>query len=264
MRKFIPFLSKPPVVPVIRLHGSIGTSARSLSDHSVAPLLERAFAKGKPAALALVINSPGGSPVQSSLIAARIRRLADEKDVPVHAFIEDIAASGGYWLASAADYIWADESSILGSIGVISSGFGFHELMERHGIERRVHTAGRSKSFADPFKPQTPEDLTRIEALLQPLHQNFIAQIKARRGARLAEGADLFNADIWLGRQAVDLGLADGIGHLVPKMKELYGDKVRLMPFGAKRGLLSRFGLSMTDAVLSSVEERAHWARYGL
>lgn len=264
MKHLIPFVSKAPLVPVIRLQGSIGMGGRSLSDQSIGQVISRAFSKGKPAAVALVINSPGGSPVQSSLIAARIRRLAAEKDVPVHAFIEDVAASGGYWLASAADYIWADESSILGSIGVISSGFGFHELIARHGIERRVHTAGRSKSFGDPFKPERPEDVARIEALLGPLHETFIAQIKARRGARLAEGADLFNADIWLGRRAVELGLADGIGHLVPKMKELYGDKVRLVPHGPKRGLLSRFGLSMTDAVLSSVEDRAIWARYGL
>ena len=154
MKHYIPFLRKPPMVPVIRLQGAIGTGGRSLSDQALAPLINRAFSRGKPAAVALVINSPGGSPVQSSLIAARIRRLADEKQVPVHCFVEDIAASGGYWLAVAADQIWVDPSSLVGSIGVIYAGFGFHELMQRNGVERRVHTAGKSKSFADPFKPE--------------------------------------------------------------------------------------------------------------
>lgn len=263
MKKFIPFLKKPPLVPVIRLQGAIGTSGRGLSDAGLAPLIERAFAKGKPAAIALVINSPGGSPVQSSLIAARIRRLADEKSVPVHAFIEDVAASGGYWLAVAADDIWVDKSSIIGSIGVISSGFGFADFIERHGIERRVHTAGRSKGFGDPFKPQTEEDIARLQALLGPLHENFIEHVKARRGAKLAE-ADLFNADIWLGQKAVDLGLVDGIGHLKPKLQELYGPKVRLLPLGQKKGLLRRIGVQAVEGAMASVEERALMARYGL
>ncbi|MFE3838263.1 S49 family peptidase [Pseudogemmobacter sonorensis] len=264
MRIALPFLPKPPVVPVIRLQGAIAPGGRGLNDQGLAPVIERAFARGKPAAVALVINSPGGSPAQSSLIASRIRRLSDEKNVPVHAFVEDVAASGGYWLATAADRIWVDESSILGSIGVISAGFGFAELMERHGIERRVHTAGRSKSFADPFRPQSEEDVARIRALLAPLHETFIAQVKARRGTRLAEGEDLFNADIWLGRRAVELGLADGVAHLAPKMKELYGEKVRLMPLGQKKGLLRRFGLAAGEAALATFEERALWARYGL
>jgi signal peptide peptidase SppA len=206
MRRFIPFLKSPPLVPVIRLQGTIGMGVRSLSDASLAPVIERAFSRGKPAAVALAINSPGGSPAQSSLIAARIRRLADEKSLPVHAFVEDVAASGGYWLATAADQIWADESSILGSIGVISAGFGFPEALARLGVERRVQTAGRSKSLADPFRPQTEEDVARIRALIEPLHQIFIAQVQARRGVRLDATADLFNADIWLGRRAVDLG----------------------------------------------------------
>lgn len=257
-------MPKPPVVPVIRLQGSIGTGGRALSYASLAPLIERAFGRGKPAAVAIVVNSPGGSPVQSSLIAARIRRLADEKKVPVHCFVEDVAASGGYWLAVAADKIWVDPSSLVGSIGVIYASFGFHELMQKNGVERRVHTAGKSKSFADPFKPERPEDVERIHKMLAPLHDNFIAHVKARRAGRLAPDADLFNADIWVGQASVDLGLTDGIGHLVPKMKELYGDKVRLVPFGQKRGLLQRFGLDIADTVMGTVEERALWARYGL
>lgn len=264
MRRFIPFLPKSPVVPVIRLQGQIGSGSRGLSDAALAPVIERAFTRGKPAAVALVINSPGGSPVQSSLIAARIRRLADEKKIPVHAFVEDIAASGGYWLACAADDIWADASSILGSIGVIYAGFGLNDLIGRHGIERRVHTAGRSKSFGDPFKPETEEDVARIRALLSPLHDNFIAYVKARRGAKLQEGADLFNADIWVGQRAADLGLIDGIAHLKPKLQALYGDKVSLQPLGLKKGILQRFGMGMADTAMASVEERALWARYGL
>ena len=263
MRRLIPFLPKPATVPVIRLSGTIGTGARALSDAALAPLIEKAF-RSKPVAVALAIDSPGGSPVQSSLIAARIRRLAKEKRVPVHAFVEDIAASGGYWLATAADDIWADRASIVGSIGVIHAGFGFPELMARHGIERRVETAGKSKSFADPFRPQTPEDSARIRALLEPMHGIFIDQVRARRGAKLAADADLFNADIWLGDEAARLGLIDGIAHLKPKLMQLYGPKVRLVPLGRKRGLLQRMGLSVVDSGLGAVEDRALRARYGL
>ena len=260
--RFIPFLKRPPLVPVIRLQGSIGTGRSALSDAALAPVIEKAF-RMKPAAVALVINSPGGSAVQSSLIAARIRRLALEKGVKVHAFVEDVAASGGYWLACAGDEIWVDDSSILGSIGVIFASFGFPEAMARQGIERRVITAGTSKSLADPFLPQKTEDVARLRALQAPIHAAFIAHVKARRGAKLAE-ADLFNADVWVGQQAVDLGLADGLAHLVPKMKSLFGDKVRLVPFGQKRGLLSRFGLGVAENLMQSVEDRALWARYGL
>jgi serine protease SohB len=263
MRRFIPFLPKPSQVPVIRLGGTIGTGARSLNDEALAPLIDRAF-KGKPVAVAMLVNSPGGSAVQSSLIAARIRRLADEKKVPVHAFVEDVAASGGYWLACAADDIWVDDSSIVGSIGVIFASFGFPELMARQGVERRVVTAGKSKSFADPFLPQKPEDIDRLKALQTPIHQAFIDHVKRARGKRLNETADLFNADVWVGRQAVDLGLVDGVAHMVPKLKALYGDKVRLVPFGRKRSLMQRLGLAMVDQTLGALEDRALWARYGL
>ena len=262
MMKIIPFLKRGPLVPVIRLSGGIGTGRNALSDAALAPVIEKAF-RMKPAAVALVINSPGGSAVQSSLIAARIRRLADEKSVPVHAFVEDVAASGGYWLACAADQIWVDASSIVGSIGVIFASFGFPDLMAKQGIERRVVTAGRSKSFADPFLPQKPEDIDRLRALQDPIHAAFIAHVKARRGSRLAD-ADLFNADIWVGQGAVDLGLVDGVAHLVPQMNALFGDKVRLLPLGQKRSLLSRFGLTIAEDTLSAVEDRALWARYGL
>lgn len=262
MKRFIPFLKKSLLVPVIRLQGSIGTGRNALSDAGLAPVIEKAF-RMKPAAVALVINSPGGSAVQSSLIAARVRRLAAEKGVKVHAFVEDVAASGGYWLACAGDDIWVDDSSLVGSIGVIFASFGFPDLMARQGVERRVVTAGKSKSFADPFLPQKPEDVEKLRALQGPIHQAFIAHVKARRGARLAD-ADLFNADVWVGQAAVDLGLADGVAHLVPKLKALYGDKVRLVPMGQKRGLLARFGSNLAEDALHQVEERALWARFGL
>lgn len=265
MRRFIPFVSRPPRVAVLRLQGAIGAGPRGgLSDAGLAPLLERLFRKGRPAAVALAINSPGGSPVQSSLIAARIRRLATEQAIPVHAFVEDVAASGGYWLATAADDIWADASSVLGSIGVISAGFGFQDLIGRYGIERRVHTAGESKSFLDPFRPEKPEDVARLTAILDPIHEAFKAQVASRRGAKLVSGRDLFTGEVWVGAQAVEVGLADGIAHMVPKLKELYGDKVRLVTYGPRRGLLRRFGLSLAEDTLSAIDERALWARFGL
>jgi signal peptide peptidase SppA len=263
MKRFIPFLPKPPLVPVIRLNGTIGTGTRSLNDEALASLIEKAF-KLKPVAVALQVNSPGGSAVQSSLIAARIRRIADEKDIPVHAFVEDVAASGGYWLACAADDIWVDPSSLVGSIGVIFASFGFPELMARQGVERRVVTAGRSKSFADPFLPQKPEDIERLKALQTPIHQAFIDHVKHARGKRLVETADLFNADIWVGQQSVDLGLTDGVAHMTPKLKELYGEKVKLFPLGRKRSLFQRLGISLVDETFGAVEDKALWARYGL
>lgn len=263
MRRFIPFLPRLPLVPVIRLSGTIGGGTRALNDEALAPQVEKAF-KMKPSAVVLQVNSPGGSAVQSSLIAARIRRLADEKNIPVHAFVEDVAASGGYWLACAADDIWVDPSSIVGSIGVIFASFGFPELMARQGVERRVVTAGKSKSFADPFLPQKPEDVDRLKALQTPIHQAFIDHVKHSRGKRLNDSADLFNADIWVGQQSVDLGLTDGVAHMVPKLKTLYGEKVRLVPLGRKRSLFQRLGLSLVDETLGAVEDRALWARYGL
>ena len=263
MRHLIPFLNRSPLVAVVRLQGMIAAGGRGLNDAALAAVLERAFRRGKPAAVALAINSPGGSPVQTALIAARVRRLAGERGVPVHAFVEDVAASGGYWLAVSADQIWVDPSSVVGSIGVISAGFGFHELLARQGIERRVHTAGGSKSFLDPFRPEKPEDVARLTALQEPIHRAFIAEVKARRGARLAD-KDLFTGDVWVGEQAVALGLADGIAHLVPKMKELFGDKVRFAAHGPRRSLWQRFGASMLGDVMTGIEERALWARYGL
>jgi signal peptide peptidase SppA len=262
------FLRRRDRVTVLRLEGVIGPGARfggpALTDSRLAPLVEAAFRRGRPKAVALAINSPGGSPAQSSLIAARIRRLADERRVPVHAFVEDVAASGGYWLATAADRIHLDPNSIVGSIGVISASFGFHDLLARHGVERRVYTAGEDKSLLDPFRPERPEDVERLKRLQAIIHANFIAQVKARRGERLNGGEELFSGDIWVGQAGVDAGLADGIGHLAPTMKQLYGDKVRFTVIAPRRPLFRRLGLPGVGEALDAVEARALWSRYGL
>ena len=249
---------------VVRLQGAISNSGQGLDDPSLAGVIEKAFRKGKPAAVALQINCPGGSPVQSSLIAARIRRLSEEKEVPVYAFVEDVAASGGYWLACSADEIYADLGSILGSIGVISAGFGFSDLIGNHGIERRVHTAGKSKSMLDPFQKEKPADVKRLKGWLEQLHSVFVDYVKSRRGAKFADNPDLFTGDVWIGTNAVDQGLIDGIDHLVPFMKAKFGDKVRLRRYGPKRSLFQRLGTSITSATVSGMEERAAFARFGL
>ena len=262
----IPYLNRAPMVAVLRLQGMIATGGNPgrLNDAGLAPLIEAAFRRGKPKAVALVINSPGGSPVQSALIAARIRRLAEETDIPVTAFVEDVAASGGYWLATAADEIFADANSIVGSIGVISAGFGLQDMIAKLGVERRVYTSGKSKSQLDPFRPENPEDVARLKALQNDVHENFITQVKTRRGAKLSDNDELFTGAFWLGRQAVDLGLVDGIGHLVPMMQARYGDKTRFRVYGMRKPLLARFGLSLMGDALALAEERALYARFGV
>ena len=265
----LPF-DRRPRVALVRLSGAI--SARpgfggGLSLSSAAPSLERAFGMRRVAAVFLALNSPGGSPVQSSLIAARIRSLADEKKVPVVACVEDAAASGGYWIACAADEIVADPSSILGSIGVISAGFGFQEAIARYGVERRLRTAGTEKSFLDPFRPERPEDAERLRALLDDLHGEFRGWVSSRRGARLkAPAEELFTGRFWPGRRAVELGLADRLGDARGEARRRFGEKVRLVPVGGpRRPLLQRLlpGVSAEGAI-AALEERAAWARLGL
>ncbi len=264
MKRYVPFLKSNPTVSVVRLQGAIGAGPRApLSDEALRPVLERAF-KRKPAAVALVINSPGGSPVQSALIGARIRRLAQEKNIPVHAFVEDVAASGGYWLACAADDIWADYGSIIGSIGVISAGFGAHIFLARQGLERRVYTAGESKSMLDPFRPEQPEDVERLKTILEDMHVGFKDWVQTRRGKKLTTDENLFDGRVWLGQKATGLGLIDGLAHIEDKMKELYGEKVKFRHFGRKRSLFSRFGANMAQDALAGIEERAAYARFGL
>lgn len=265
MRNWLPFLKSDPTVAIVRLSGVIASQSRgALNDASIGPLLEKAFSKGKPVAVALEISSPGGSPVQSSLIGARIRRLATEKEIPVIAFVEDVAASGGYWLAAAADEIYGDPSSVVGSIGVISASFGVHELIERHGVERRVYTAGTSKSMLDPFRPEKEEDVARLKTLLEDIHTNFKDHINTRRAGKLPTDQDLFTGEVWLAKRAVELGLIDGIGHLNPMMKERFGDKVKFRRYGQRRGLLSRFGAQVVQDAVQGIEERAAYARFGL
>ena len=268
IKKWIPFSKSKPRVSVLRLDGLISPSGRvsggALNDASIAPIAERAFKKKKFREVALVINCPGGSPVQSSLIASRIRRLADENGLKVTAFIEDLAASGGYWLATAADEIYADKASILGSIGVISASFGFHEMIGKLGIERRLYTAGRNKSFLDPFEPEKTTDVRRLKSLHKSLHATFIQHVKERRGERLDADTDVFNGDFWLAEKAVELGLADGIGHLVPVMKERYGDDVKFSVYGRRRPWLSRIGTGVVQGIAAEIEERAYRYQYGI
>lgn len=271
MRNPLTLFRRRDRVTVLRLEGVIGSGSRFgapvLTDTRLAPLVEAAFRRGKPRAVALAINSPGGSPAQSSLIAARIRRLADELKIPVHAFVEDVAASGGYWLATAADRIHVDGNSIVGSIGVISASFGLQDFIARHGIERRVHTAGADKSMLDPFRPERPEDVERLKRFQAQIHRNFIAQVKERRGERL-RGEDLFTGEIWIGGAAVETGLADGVGHLVPTMRGLYGEDVHFTVVAPRRPLFRRLGLpgvgEAIEATFDAVEARALWSRFGL
>jgi signal peptide peptidase SppA len=263
-----------PTVGVVRLAGTIGLPSslrnRGLSISSLAGPLERAFALKNLRAVALAINSPGGSAVQSSLIAKRIRTLAADKNVPVLAFVEDIAASGGYWLATAGDEIYADESSLVGSIGVVSASFGFAELLQRVGIERRIHTAGARKAMLDPFRAERAEDVARLAQVQQEMHDNFKAQVRERRGSRLkGDETDLFNGDIWTARPALALGLIDGIGDLRSILRDRYGDEVNLVPVAPQRGWLRRrLGLEQSDGwaeqIMAAIEERGLWARYGL
>ena len=290
-RRFIPIkaLRNPaPLVSVIRLSGVIGGRSgpvgSGLTLNGFEKSIESAFSAKRVKAVALAINSPGGSPVQSALIARRIRALADEKNIPVIAFAEDVAASGGYWLACAADEIYADENSIVGSIGVVSAGFGFPALLEKAGIERRVHTAGDKKAILDPFAPENPDDITHLKELQSEIHQQFKDHVRANRGDRLggASGADedlLFSGAFWTGERAVEMGLVDGLGDLRTVMREKFGDKVRLPVMTEPKGWLQKkLGMSavMTTApsgwasggwasgLIGALDERAHWSRFGL
>ena len=272
------FRNPPPIVAVLRLSGVIAASALPLRSGTLnlaalAGSIERAFALKDAKAVALAINSPGGSPVQSALIQGRIRQLADEKKLPVIAFAEDVAASGGYWLALAADEIYADQNSIVGSIGVISSGFGFTDLIARLGIERRVHTQGERKTLLDPFRPERAEDVARLERLQKEMYDSFVALVRERRGAKLAdpEANGLFTGDIFTGRRAAELGLIDGLGDLRSVLRGRFGDKVKLRVIGESRGWLRRrlgFAPSQPaewlDGLLAALENRALWARFGL
>ncbi|MGI5126671.1 S49 family peptidase [Pseudonocardia sp. CA-107938] len=276
----LPGRTGKPVVSMVRLHGVIaamsGPLPRSvINAQAVEKTLERAFAPEKLSAVALLINSPGGSPTQSALVADRIRQLADDKGVPVLAFCEDVAASGGYWLACAADEIYAHPTSIVGSIGVISSGFGLDGLIERFGVSRRLYTAGVSKSRLDPFLPEKPEDVDWLRGLQDQLHEMFRDWVITRRGDRLTTDTDLFTGEVWTGANAVPLGLTDGVGTARAVLTERYPD-ADLVPVDHRKPLLARLGLGASPAAMrdtradlllglaQAVEVRAAWARYGL
>jgi signal peptide peptidase SppA len=285
VKQLIPakFRRDVPVVPVVRLSGVIGavTPLRpGLTLAGIARTLERAFATRHAKAVALVINSPGGSPVQSRQIYLRIRQLAAEKKLPVLVFVEDVAASGGYMIACAGDEIFCDPSSILGSIGVVGGSFGFQDLLKRIGVERRLYTAGEHKAMLDPFLPEDPDDVARLKALQREIHAIFIALVKGSRGARLKGTEDvLFTGEYWAGEKSVSLGLADKIGDIRSTLRERYGEKV-LTPVvapasGMLAGLLGRKspgagalaafdGIGgLPDDLISALETRAIWAKFG-
>ncbi|WLB21570.1 S49 family peptidase [Bradyrhizobium japonicum] len=285
LMQYLPARFRPgtAVVPVVRLSGVIGavTPLRpGMTLAGVARVLERAFSYRNAKAVALVINSPGGSPVQSRQIYLRIKQLAAEKKLPVLVFVEDVAASGGYMIACAGDEIICDPSSILGSIGVVGGSFGFQEAIKRLGIERRLYTAGAHKAMLDPFLPENPDDVARLKALQREIHQIFIALVKESRGARL-KGADdtLFTGEYWAGESSIALGLADGIGDLRSTLRARYGEKVLTpviaQPTGLLSGLLGRKSpgtgqlsametmAGLPDELISAVETRAIWAKFG-
>ncbi|MDC9823675.1 S49 family peptidase [Devosia sp. ZB163] len=259
-----------PVIPVVRLHGVIAADQRPgrLNIEMAAPLLKRAFAMKQAPAVAIIVNSPGGSAVQSRLISKRIRDLAAENDKRVLVFVEDAAASGGYFIATAGDEIIADPSSIVGSIGVIYAGFGFVETLKKVGIDRRVHTAGRNKSTLDPFLPEKAEDVERIKSMETDIHQVFIDWVKARRGDRLKASDDsLFTGEFWSGIKGLELGLVDGLGDIHEVLRSRFGDKVDLVQISPKRGLFAmpRLGFAaLAGDVAAQLEDRSVWARLGL
>ncbi|GAA3805937.1 MULTISPECIES: S49 family peptidase [Amycolatopsis] len=260
------------VVAVVKLHGVITPTPSPLARGTinlaaVESALTRAFDHDRLKAVALQINSPGGAPTQSGLVAERIRQLAAKKPgVPVIAFCEDVAASGGYWLACAADEIYAHRTSMVGSIGVISGGFGFTGLLERFGIERRVHTAGENKKRLDPFAPEKPEDVEWLKKMHAQLHEMFVEWVKERRGDRLADTEELFTGDVWLGAKAVELGLVDGIGNLREVVEQRWPD-AEITIAEPKKPLLARLGIgapAAAQALLDAVAQRVAWSRYGI
>ncbi len=274
-------------IPVIRLQGAImaggGQLRPTLSLASTAGVIEKAFAFKNAPAVAISINSPGGSPVQSRLIYQRIRDLAEEKNKRVLVFVEDVAASGGYMIAVAGDEIIADPSSIVGSIGVVSASFGFQDLLKKIGVERRVHTAGKNKAVLDPFREERPEDVERLKALQLEVHDTFIELVKDRRGVKLADDPELFTGLFWSGKRGLALGLIDALGDMRGFLRTRYGDKVRLKLISPQRGLLGRrigmigsglfagrqsdvadFAASAAMGFADAAEQRAIWARFGL
>lgn len=279
LKRLVPkkFRQSKTVIPVVRLSGVIqsgGSALRpALNLQSVENRLKKAFDMKKAPAVAIAINSPGGSPVQSRAIFLRIRDLAREKDKKVIIFVEDVAASGGYMIALAGDEIIADPTSIVGSIGVISGGFGFPELIKKLGIERRVYTSGENKSVLDPFMPEKESDIAHLKALQADVHKIFIDMVKERRGSKLADDPDLFTGLFWSGERGLALGLVDGLGDLHSELRKRYGDKIETEVIGTQKGFLGRLlgasqpaaiSIGLAQGLVDTAEERAWWGRYGL
>ncbi len=265
------FFSKDINIPTLRLTGVIGQAGIARSGLTIAgieKLVDKLFSDKKAPAVALIINSPGGSPTQSSLIAEKIINLAKEKNKKVYAFVEDVAASGGYWLACAADEIYLDLNSIVGSIGVISPGFGFVDLIKKIGVERRVYTSGKSKSFLDPFKEEKKEDIDRLKSIQEQIHENFIEYVKSRRGSKLLSSSEdeIFSGLFWVGKKGVDLGLADGIGSINQIIREKYGNNAKIKIIDQKKSFLQkRLSSSINNNdIFNRLEEMIMWSRYGL
>ena len=267
--KFLKF-KKSNVVSVINFTGIISPNMgrrKGLNIHDYNKLIEQAFHKKRTKAVVLVINSPGGSPVQSEFLADRIISLSKEKNIPVITFVEDVAASGGYWLACAADEIFASNASIIGSIGVISSGFGFNKALDKIGIERRIYTAGKNKSLLDPFSPENKEDVKRLKQLQTKLHDHFISFIKLRRGNKInLENKEIFSGMFWSGKEALELGLVDGIGQMNALLKERFGDNVKIKEFHQKKKFFDLGNVISTsfEVIYNKIEEKIFYKKIGL
>ena len=266
---------RTPTIPLVRLAGVVGMRTRPVGPEAVTatgifPVLRRAFSARGAKAVALAINSPGGSPVQCGLISREVRHLANKHDLPVLAFVEDIAASGGYWLACAADEIFALSSSVVGSIGVINASFGFPQLLERFGVERRVYAEGKHKGMMDPFSPVREEDVEVLQAVLKDIRTDFLEHVQERRGGRLKNDPEqVFSAAVWSGRGALELGLIDELGDMGTVLRERFGENVRIRDFTPKRrwfrsSLGAHAGAEVAAGLLDVLEERAMYARYGL
>ena len=281
MLRKIPFVGKRiancledvPTVGVLRLTGIIGPPGSpgrrvSLALSELSSSIDRLFKLPRIKGVALIVNSPGGSPVQSAMIADRIRQLSVEKEIPVYAFCEDVAASGGYWLACSAEEIFADPASIVGSIGVISAGFGFSEMLAKIGVERRVHTSGKKKAMLDPFAAEVRDDVERLQEIQEDIHDQFKEYVRSRRGDRLLASEEiLFSGEFWTGRRAHELGLIDGLGDMRSIMRQKFGEKVNLQLVDIKRRFSFKSiigGANSTEYLIDVLENHLHWRRYGL
>ena len=267
------FFKKKKIIPHIRLSGVIGSAGRfkqGIDFSGQQEIIKKAFSFKKAKNIAISINSPGGSPVQSHLIHDYIRQLAKKNEKKVIVFAEDVAASGGYLIACAGDEIYANSSSIVGSIGVISASFGFQEAIKKIGIQRRVYTAGKNKSTLDPFKEEKVEDIERIKKLQLELHSDFIEVVKKSRGSKLKdpEKNNTFTGEFWSGSTSMKLGLIDGIGNAEQILREKFGDDIVIKNLEKQKSFIAKKLSSSIDNQIDNIagviEERALWQKFGL